>query len=117
MRTVSDVMHRGLISCRPDATLVAVARTMAAHRIHCVVVPGHGIITDAELTPALAGRLDLSAAATARQAPLVEETDTLERAAQVLREHSATHALVADALSKGVIGVLSTLDLADAFSR
>ena len=36
--TVSDVMHEGVVTCDVDEPLTSVARTMAQHRIHCVVV-------------------------------------------------------------------------------
>jgi predicted transcriptional regulator len=110
-------MHRGVISCSPEASLVAIARTMAAHRIHCVVVPGHGIVTDVELTAALA---DLSsshtAAVLARSAPTLAPTDSLERAASVMQAAQATHAVVVRTASTGPAGVLSTLDLANALA-
>jgi CBS domain-containing protein len=32
--SVSEAMHRGVVTCRPEATLHTVARVMAAHRIH-----------------------------------------------------------------------------------
>jgi CBS domain-containing protein len=112
MTTVATVMHRGLISCRPDAPFVAVARTMAAHRIHCVVVPDHGL----ELAAALDGSVSATAAELARAAPTLDESDSLERAASVFRQHAATHALVCDRGTGRVTGVLSALDLADAFA-
>ena len=36
--TVGDAMHTGIVACDVHAPLGAVARMMAAHRIHCVVV-------------------------------------------------------------------------------
>ena len=35
---VAKAMHAGVVTCRADASLSTVARTMAAHRIHAVVV-------------------------------------------------------------------------------
>ena len=78
--TVGDAMHTGIVACDVHAPLGAVARMMAAHRIHCVVVrnsamewtdPGAGlwgVISDLDLvrlvaTDAVAGRT----AARARQ--------------------------------------------------
>lgn len=116
MQTVGDVMHRGLICCRPESSIVAIARTMAAHRIHCVVVPGVGIVTDVELAAALDGSPLATAAALARPAPTLGEGETLQRAAAVLHEHRATHAVVVDSRLDSIVGVLSTLDLADALA-
>ena len=115
MSTVATVMHRGLISCRPEAPLVAIARTMAAHRIHCVVVPDHGIVTDFELAAALDDSSPATAAGLARAAPILDQSDSLERAAAILHEQASTHALVRDGTGR-VIGVLSALDLADALA-
>jgi len=90
---------------------------MAAHHIHSVVVPGHGIVTDLELTAALDGAVStLTAAGLARPAPILERTATLERAAAVLHEGCATHALVVEGSSRRPLGVLSTLDLANALA-
>jgi hypothetical protein len=36
--TVGSVMHSGVVTCRPDATLRTVAGILAAHRIHAVIV-------------------------------------------------------------------------------
>lgn len=36
--TVAEAMHPGIRCCDADATVIDVARLMATHRIHCVVV-------------------------------------------------------------------------------
>jgi CBS domain-containing protein len=38
--SVAAAMHRGIVSCEPDATLTEVARVMARHHIHCLAVIG-----------------------------------------------------------------------------
>lgn len=116
MKTVGDVMHRGVIGCRPEASLAAVVRTMAAHRIHSVVVSGEGIITDAELAAALDRPPETTATSIARRAPRLDECTTLEQAVEALREQRSTHALVVRQGSQDLVGVLSTLDLADALA-
>jgi CBS domain-containing protein len=35
---VRDAMHPGIVSCQRDAPLRQVARTMAAHQVHCIAV-------------------------------------------------------------------------------
>src|SRR5690242_9796763 len=37
---VGDVMHPGVVSCPPETSLAGVARIMASHHIHAVVVSG-----------------------------------------------------------------------------
>ena len=61
--TVADAMHPGILSCDPGATLAEVARMMATHHVHSIVVrssaddPGNtspvlGIVSDfAEASP------------------------------------------------------------------
>ena len=38
--TVLNAMQVGVIDCPPDTDVKTLARTMADHRIHCVVVRG-----------------------------------------------------------------------------
>jgi CBS domain-containing protein len=110
-------MHRGLITCRPDLPVVAVARIMAAHRIHCVVVEGSpiGVVTDADLMPALCAgsRASRTAREIARPAATVAPRDTLTRAGELMVEFNTTHVIVVDERSNGAIGVVSVLDIAE----
>jgi CBS domain-containing protein len=125
---VADAMHPGVLSCPVDAPLTDVARVMAAHRIHCVIVLG----TDDEADVALEGRLwgvvsdldlvsafDSIGARTAGDtavtpAVMIEPDDTLARAAQLMRDHEVSHLVVASSASLYPVGVLSTLDIARA---
>ena len=74
--TVSSVMHTGVVTCRPDASLRSVARLLAEHRIHAVVVTGpeesgpSAVVTDRDVVFAHArGQLD---SLTARDAASAE---------------------------------------------
>jgi CBS domain-containing protein len=119
---VADAMHRGVIKCSPSAPLSVVARILAAHRIHCVVVPSGdargdwGIVSDLDLVDALlAGELaDRTARETAATCMLtVAPNDSLARASQLMHEQRERHVIVVDPSSNAAIGVLSTLDVAD----
>jgi hypothetical protein len=60
--TVLDALQLGLIDCPADADIRTVARTMAAHAVHCVVVRGSdpdgwGIVSDLDLMAALGSSL------------------------------------------------------------
>jgi CBS domain-containing protein len=123
---IAEAMHHGVITCDPDLPLNVVARIMAAHRIHCVVVPAEdedpawGVVSDLDLVDAayggaLAERLAGETAATSMLT--VAPTDTLERAAQLMHEYRKSHVIVADPGSNAPIGVLSTLDVADAIAE
>jgi sulfide:quinone oxidoreductase len=117
--TVLNALQMALIECAPDADIRAVARAMAEHEIHCVIVrgierAGWGIVSDLDLMAAMRPEL---AGATAEQLaatdPLVvAPTDTLEHAAQLMAEHQTTHAVVVDRGTHEPVGILSTLDVA-----
>jgi CBS domain-containing protein len=123
--TVADAMHPGILSCPPNATLTAVARVMATHRIHCVAVMGipaddhgeslvWGIITDLDIVKArlkgdaepTAGELAVSPAVT------IETGEPLRTAAQMMAERGLTHLVVVSAALGRPVGILSGLDVA-----
>ena len=120
--TVGDAMSVGVITCAPETPLRIVARMMATHRVHSVVVFGHddalapwGVISDLDLVAAIGDRVTAGSVA-ATPVVTVLPSETLLRAAQLMREHATAHLLVV-ASEQGVpIGVLSTLDVARAFA-
>jgi CBS domain-containing protein len=122
--TVSDAMRTGVMSCPPDLPATVVARMMATHHIHAVVVEGihhdpvhgeelrWGVVTDMDLVRAArAGIEDLTAGDIAVSEPVtVEPTLSLDDAVRLMEEHEATHLIVvADGRP---VGILSTLDIA-----
>ena len=115
---VDAVMHRGVITCSPDWSGLVVARIMAAHRIHSIVVISPGappkIVTDAEIARALYdGTLATSSAnEIAKSAGILLRDDTLSLATRCMHEHEATHAVVVDSRRlQRPVGVLSVLDI------
>lgn len=114
--SVVDVMHRGVIGCAGESSALAVARIMAAHRIHCVTVIGAdrlpGIVTDVDIASAMYDdQLEtLTAEDLARPAPLLRVSDSLAYAQERMHEAGRTHALVVRP-SLRVLGVLSILDV------
>jgi|tagenome__1003787_1003787.scaffolds.fasta_scaffold20470163_2 CBS domain-containing protein len=127
--TVEAVMHRGVLSCRPDTPIATVARMMVANRVHAVVVDGirrdrggmehlvWGVVSDLDLV----GRLDAEDALTATAgdmsatpAVVVAPEDGLSEAARVMHDYDVHHVLVVDTGSRRPVGVLSTLDIAAA---
>ena len=120
---VADVMHRGIFSCTGDAPLGEVAGVMAKHRVHAVAVTNRdgrwpvGVVSDLDVVAAMASRGEPSALQTAATEPLsISADDSLHHAAQLMAEHSVSHLVVHDAANGNPIGILSTLDLAAAFS-
>jgi CBS domain-containing protein len=118
--TVADVMHRGVVTCSPTTRLVTVAREMAAHRIHCVVVRSQdadavwGVVSDLDLVAAAAlGAADGTAgSAAATPAVTAHPRDGIRRAMQLMVEHQVTHVVVVDDDGRPS-GVISTLDVAE----
>jgi CBS domain-containing protein len=117
---VSDVMRAGALTCRPEAPLRDVARTMAGHHIHCVVVGEPGaprswkLLSDLDLVAAIrsGGFAELTAGDVANGEMLtVTRDDALEHAARLMTEHRTSHLAVVDDDAQPV-GMLSTLDVA-----
>ena len=124
---VEDAMHRGLVTCPPTTSLHVVARILAAHRIHAVVVADDraheqdgiwGVVSDVDLVTRLAAASADETAGSAAEPPpcLVAPGDTLAYAVQLMAEHGVAHLLVADPVTGRPLGVLSTLDVAEALS-
>ena len=123
---VGDAMHPGVFTCPITTPLRAVARMMATQRIHCVVVyepdgalAGDatlwGVISDIDLVDVAASEdVDVRTAGSVAASPVVmiPPDETLERAAQLMREYHTAHLIVVDPESLDPIGVLSTLDVA-----
>ena len=107
-------MHRGVITCRAELLVVTVARMMAAHRIHSVVVPGAplAVVTDADLPAALSaeGADRRTAGEIAREAAVVAPIDSVAGVLELMVERETTHAIVVDAGQP--VGVVSVLDIA-----
>src|SRR5207247_2178611 len=101
------VMTRGLLSCGLRTPLAAVARMMAEHRVHAIVVMLRdrederrpwGVISDLDLIDAAADdRLDDPASAAAETPVVFVRPDwPLSRAAKLMSERRANHLLVVD---------------------
>jgi CBS domain-containing protein len=122
--SVIDAMHPGVISCPETTPLRVVARMLAAHRVHAVIVFGEhraaesgewSVVSDVDLVRASQG-FDVEAAAAgdiaASPVVLVAPNDALDHAARVMVENETTHLIVVEPRSGRPIGVLSTLDIA-----
>ncbi len=122
--SVADVMRPGVMGCPPDVPAAMVARMMATHHIHAVVVEGvhadaahgeqlvWGIVSDLDLVRAsragIEGRI---AGDLATSEPItVEASLPITEAARLMDEHGVSHLVVAD--GDRPVGVVSTLDVA-----
>ncbi len=117
---VSDVMTPGVISCAPATPLRTVARLMATHRVHAIVVEDEAdwrIVSDLDLVGS-AGAADELTAGSVSATPLVTVApdETLQRAAQLMAEHESAHLVVVEPDADRPLGVVSTLDIARALA-
>jgi CBS domain-containing protein len=121
-------MHPGVVTCDREASLADVAGVMAEHSFHCIVVendsgdggPFWGVVSDLDLVAAATVReLDDQTAGGTAASPMVmvTPTETLERAAQLMTEHSTSHLIVVDVGMLKPVGVISTLDIAAALAE
>jgi CBS domain-containing protein len=123
---VGDAMHAGILSCDRDATLTDVARMMATHHVHCVVVTGlppgdqspeplvRGVISDLDLIEASVDGGSARTAGTVAQQPIinVNPSTALVVAGRLMLTHRVGHLIVVDPDTQRPIGILSTLDIA-----
>jgi CBS domain-containing protein len=118
--TVLDAMRLGVITCPPEATLREIARVLATHRVHSVVISESdgdrpwGIVSDIDLAAAADKDLDKVTARDIWRSRLVtvKADQELGHAARLMAEHHVAHLVVVQPHSGQPVGVLSTLDLA-----
>ena len=117
--SVLNAVQLGLIECPADATVRSIARTMAEHTVHCVIVRGierggWGIVSDLDLMAAIRPELAEATAGqlAATDVVIVEPNDTLEHAARLMAEHQTAHVVVVDRATGEPVGILSTIDVA-----
>lgn len=122
---VADAMRHGILSCFPDASLRAAARTMALHHIHTVVVNDPergamlGVVSDGDLLAALSDpdkQGGVLADLVHGEVASVSSEQLLTEAIALMRERGVDHAVVVDAHSGRPIGMLSTLDVLGVFA-
>ena len=120
--TVGDVMHPGVITCPPDATLRTVAGLLAAHRIHAVVVASaddeaRAVVTDRDVIHSHSrGELDRVTAQRAATEPTVtvRPDADLRHAAELMARFGTSHVVVTEGGGGPPVGILSSLDIAEA---
>jgi CBS domain-containing protein len=122
-KTVGDVMHAGVITCRPDATLRTVAGLLAEHRMHAIVVTSEdeqarcAVVTDRDVVFGHSrGELDRLTAQDAANEPTVtiRADADLRHAAELMSHYGTSHVLVTERGGGRPVGILSSLDVAAA---
>src|SRR5262245_13278158 len=123
--TVADAMTTGVVRCRPQASLRAVARLMAEHRVHAVFVFDRaedddvspkpwGLVSDLDVAAAAWAGIDTRRARDSAVVPLitVRSDERLEYAAQLMADNGVSHLAVIDAATHRPAGLIATLDIA-----
>lgn len=130
MPTVGELMHRGLVACRPDAPLASVAALLVEHRIHAAVVTEEegeplGVVSDTDLLAAewLGGDLEgleemRRMTAAELMTPDIEtiaaSAPVAEAAARLGSRHLGRLVVVEDGAA---VGVISVSDVVAALAR
>lgn len=124
LRSVSDIMRHGVISVSGSTTLDAVARVMAEHSVHAVLVVADdgdllGWVTPRGLLREPAERWHHVAAAHAIEQPCVPIVPSANIAAAVdaLLEGEVSHLAVMRPGARTPDGVVSEIDLVAAQAR
>src|SRR6266567_3444310 len=108
--TVGSVMHSGGVTCPPDATLRRVAGILAANRVRAVVTDRDVVFGHAR------GDLDRLTARDAASVPTITVRADLDlrHASEAMSQHGTTHIVVTAPGDGTPIGILSSLDIANA---
>lgn len=117
-RLVRDIYHRGIITCKPDATLQEVVRIMAESEIHAVIVAereGEAPVGIVSHTDAIAHYGDDLTTVRAREVMTphvvsVRESAPIEAAGKKLLESGFNRLLVVGE-DDASLGILSTTDV------
>lgn len=125
--TVGDAMSRGVISVTPETPLRVVARMMATFHVHAIFIFEHvdeddeaprlwAVVSDLDLVAAACGDLDRQTAGATAVTPLVSVAASapMSEAAGLMAQHGVAHLAVTDPTTRRPIGVISTLDIAQA---
>lgn len=122
-KLVRDLMHTGLITCKPNATLGQVAVLLDQHQVHALIVTDrdgrpNGIITDFDLmagewlskdSESLKAMRSLTAADLMTQpVDMVEANTPINEAVNLLMEKSVSRLLVTE--NGKSIGIISLSD-------
>lgn len=120
-------MSSPIRACSADTPLTDAAELMAAERIHCLAVLAHsgddepafvGVLSDLDLIAALDGPGAGGTVAEHASAPLesVAADTPLSTAVHLMREARTQHLVVVAEGSGRPVGVLSTIDVAQALA-
>src|SRR5437868_8530990 len=127
LATVGEAMSRGVISVPPETPLRVVARMMATFHVHAIFVFEHtdeddeaprlwAVVSDLDLVAATQLDLDRQTAGATAVTPLVTVAADrpMAEAASLMAQHGSAHLAVTDPDTRRPIGVISTLDIAQA---
>lgn len=116
--STGEVMHPGVLTCRPDDRLARLCAIIVTHGIHAVVLGAPEdvvplVVTDLDLVRASLERPDALAKEIAREVAATVSSDApLQQAIGTMAELYVAHLLVADPSSGVPVGIVSSFDVA-----
>jgi CBS domain-containing protein len=119
-KTVGDLMHRGIIACKPETPMDEVVRIVVEKDVHAIIVMDDetqalGIISHTDIIRFYGQDLSQHTAREVMSRPVLDiEIDRpAELAAQQMREKAVHHLLVIEVErdNRKPVGVVSTTDL------
>lgn len=122
---VRSIMRPGVVSVSDDASLLQAKRALGRHRVHAILIVGHGDgrplgwVTDRGLLSWLDHDLSLLQAGQAITEPatFIEPGATAREALEALRVPGVSHLLVSRVAGRPPQGVVAPLDLVDLVAR
>ena len=120
VKTVGDLMHKGVIACSPEAPLNEIVRIINDMSVHAIVVmdpngQALGIITHMDIIRFYGEDLNQLAAREimSDQVFEIESDQPVKHAADQMQERSVEHLLVVESQDdkRQPVGVISTTDL------
>lgn len=119
-KTVGDLMHKGVIACGPETTMVEVVRIVNDTSVHAIIVMEHedhplGLVSHLDIVSLYGEDLAQRSAKDVmrRNVITIEPSQPARAGADLMLEHGVDHLLVIE--SEGdrqiPVGVLSTTDL------
>jgi CBS domain-containing protein len=119
-KTVSDLMHRGIIACKPETSMDEVVRIVIEKDVHAIIVMNDetqvlGIISHTDIIRYFGKDLSQRTAQEVMSHPVpdIEVDRPAELAAQQMLDNAGHHLLVVEIEKdeRKPVGVISTTDL------
>jgi len=117
-KTVGDLMHKGVIACKPETPMNEVVRIVSDTDVHAIVVMGDenqpvGIISHTDIIRLYGAELSQHIAQEVMSKTVydIQADEVAKKAADKMLKHGVHRLLVIEDDSKTPVGIISTTDL------